>query len=376
METAKQIELSFRYAMLQRSLEGPRQKLFEIERQQQQLHQQQLRYQQQQQQLRCKNDNDEGNNIISYVDSNNNDVCDITKQGEKNEEWNDNMNDNINKKSQRKVVLSTSTLSQKQKQPSSSSLSLSSSTSSTKTKASISTTIPRESACQVPLLAIPREQHSICRRSVDSISSSSTTKTVTEVIVFNKEDKEQGDCGAEKVVRSSSSSSSSTNKKTLDDDDNKDKLVNTIVRLKFPTECDILCGQSSICASHLGNQRLQVVLDMYTVRYNEATSKQERMVITKDIVACIHNTSGRFLKFKNEDGIWEEISNAAACDKVSHALRTKVKHNKKRNGPENNTPRGGGRQQPQPHPKQQQQERNQKQQHHSNQKNHWQLKKN
>merc|ERR1712232_1185051 len=31
---------------------------------------------------------------------------------------------------------------------------------------------------------------------------------------------------------------------------------------------------------------------------------------------------GRFLKYKN--GEWEEISNVAARDKVSHALRTKV----------------------------------------------------
>ena len=87
----------------------------------------------------------------------------------------------------------------------------------------------------------------------------------------------------------------------------------------------------------MGNQRLQVVLDMYTARYNDA-SKKERMAITKDIVACIHNSSGRFLQFKIEDGMWEEISNTAARDKVSHALRTKIKHNKKRNQPENNTP--------------------------------------
>mmetsp|Transcript_13440 Transcript_13440/g.15321 ORF Transcript_13440/g.15321 Transcript_13440/m.15321 type:complete len:200 (-) Transcript_13440:480-1079(-) len=48
------------------------------------------------------------------------------------------------------------------------------------------------------------------------------------------------------------------------------------------------------------------------------------MMTTKEIVACIHNSGGRFLKFKNDDGMWEEISNVAARDKVSHALRTKA----------------------------------------------------
>merc|ERR1711957_793309 len=105
---------------------------------------------------------------------------------------------------------------------------------------------------------------------------------------------------------------------------NEDKLVDIFVRVEFPTECDILCGQSRICASHVGNKRFQAVLDMYAARYDNATSKQEKMMGTKEIVACIHNSSGRFLKYKNDDGMWEEISNVAARDKVSHALRTKA----------------------------------------------------
>merc|ERR1712161_82578 len=105
---------------------------------------------------------------------------------------------------------------------------------------------------------------------------------------------------------------------------NEDKLVDSIVRVKFPTECDILCGQSRICAGHVGNKRFQAVLDTYAARYDNATSKQEKMITTKEIVACIHNSGGRFLKFKKEHGMWEEISNTAAREKVSHALRTKV----------------------------------------------------
>jgi hypothetical protein len=94
------------------------------------------------------------------------------------------------------------------------------------------------------------------------------------------------------------------------------------VRVGMPGKFDVLCGQSRICASHTGNRRFQVVLDIFAPRYDDATSKQEKMSMTKDIVASIHQAGGRFLKYK--DGQWEEISDVTARDKASHALRTKV----------------------------------------------------
>jgi len=90
----------------------------------------------------------------------------------------------------------------------------------------------------------------------------------------------------------------------------------------IPGKFDVLCGQSRICANHTGNRRFQVVLDLYAPRYDAATSKQEKMTLTKEIVGCITHSGGRFLKYK--DGLWQEISTVTARDKVSHALRTKV----------------------------------------------------
>merc|ERR1712157_522566 len=90
-----------------------------------------------------------------------------------------------------------------------------------------------------------------------------------------------------------------------------------------PAENDILCGQSRVCASHGGNKRFSAVLDQFADRYDAATSKQEKMTMTKEIVATL-NARGRFLKRKSSSGMWEEISTVAARDKVSHALRTRV----------------------------------------------------
>ena len=93
-------------------------------------------------------------------------------------------------------------------------------------------------------------------------------------------------------------------------------------KVGLPSKFDVLCGQSRICANHTGNRRFQVVLDIYAPKYEAAKSKQEKMMLTKEIVGCIASATGRFLKYK--DGMWIEISNVTARDKVSHALRTKV----------------------------------------------------
>merc|ERR1712166_1166867 len=125
---------------------------------------------------------------------------------------------------------------------------------------------------------------------------------------------------------------SNSNSNSNNNNNNKkvDHIVDVAIRVEIPNGFDILCGQSRLCASHTGNKRFQTVLDTYATRYDSATSKQEKMIMTKEIVACIHNSNGRFLKYRNSSnnkdigGIWEEISNVAARDKVSHALRTKV----------------------------------------------------
>lgn len=93
-------------------------------------------------------------------------------------------------------------------------------------------------------------------------------------------------------------------------------------KVGIPSKFDILCGQSRICANHTGNRRFQVVLDIYSPKYDAAKSKNEKMTLTKEIVGCIASAGGRFLKYT--DGLWVEISTVTARDKVSHALRTKV----------------------------------------------------
>ena len=102
-------------------------------------------------------------------------------------------------------------------------------------------------------------------------------------------------------------------------------------RVDIPTDADVLCSQSRDCINHPGNQFFRRVVEDFADRYERASVKQEKMTLTKMIVAIIHDHDGRFLAKrrcqKDNNGTawwWEEISTSAARDKVSHALRTTV----------------------------------------------------
>jgi len=81
-----------------------------------------------------------------------------------------------------------------------------------------------------------------------------------------------------------------------------------------------MCGKDKTHAKQQGNRLFKDKIEETKVAYSQAPSKQEKMVITKEIVTFMQTEYGsRFLKMV--DGQWVEINNQAARDKVSHALR-------------------------------------------------------
>ncbi|CAB9508160.1 expressed unknown protein [Seminavis robusta] len=100
--------------------------------------------------------------------------------------------------------------------------------------------------------------------------------------------------------------------------------------VEVPLRTDILCGKDKSCVSHEGSVNFRKTIDKYRERYcSEETSKQERMSITKEIVAKLSKSS-RFLKYDTKDQVWKTITALAARDKVSHALRfANLKENRK-----------------------------------------------
>lgn len=87
-----------------------------------------------------------------------------------------------------------------------------------------------------------------------------------------------------------------------------------------PADFDILCGKDKTHAKSKGNQMFKERIEIMKVPYAAASTKQDKMKITKEIVAFMQLQFGsRFLKMEGDQ--WEEITEQAARDKVSHALR-------------------------------------------------------
>lgn len=88
-----------------------------------------------------------------------------------------------------------------------------------------------------------------------------------------------------------------------------------------PTQNDILCGKEKQCLRHPGSRRFREVIESYHERYRNTNRKGDKMNLTKEILAALSRSSARFLKFNNEANGWEELTEIAARDKISHALR-------------------------------------------------------
>jgi hypothetical protein len=88
---------------------------------------------------------------------------------------------------------------------------------------------------------------------------------------------------------------------------------------------DVLFGRGKPFINHHGNDRMRRIVEAYKARY-EAAEKQEKTLITQEVVHIIKNSGeqkGRFLKQqgKGKDAPWFEVSTKEAHKKVAHRLR-------------------------------------------------------
>lgn len=97
------------------------------------------------------------------------------------------------------------------------------------------------------------------------------------------------------------------------------------VKLAVPGEDDILCGKDRACALHKGSLSFRAVIDSYRATYQKATTKYDKMCLTKQIYQELTQKS-KFLKFNDKEKVWEEISPLAGRDKIGHALRFANNH--------------------------------------------------
>ena len=93
---------------------------------------------------------------------------------------------------------------------------------------------------------------------------------------------------------------------------------------------DVLCTKDKTLLNHPGNCFFRAHIEKMLPTYKRATSKLEKMNITKMIVdelQMIHNI--RFVKFSEETASWEEVDGFVAREKVGHAIRFAIQREKK-----------------------------------------------
>lgn len=105
--------------------------------------------------------------------------------------------------------------------------------------------------------------------------------------------------------------------------DNGDSIV--------PGDYDVLCGRDKTSFCHTGNKRFRVIVAMNFERYQNCATREDKTIITEEILEGIRECGGRFLKLNKKTGEYNVVSSACAHEKVSHALRSaKPKSNKPR----------------------------------------------
>ena len=88
----------------------------------------------------------------------------------------------------------------------------------------------------------------------------------------------------------------------------------------LPSKKDVLLGKGKPIQFSVGNLRLMTIIDGYLLSYNSKSSNIEKTALTVEIVRIMKASGVRFLS-KEKTGVWTDVPDDVARDKVSHMFR-------------------------------------------------------
>ena len=91
----------------------------------------------------------------------------------------------------------------------------------------------------------------------------------------------------------------------------------------LPSPADVCCGRGKKNWRHHGNAMFRKLIHANVAGYMKATTKNDKTLVVKSIVDIIRQNGGRFLK-KDSEGVWHDIGDSQAKEKVGHSLRDQV----------------------------------------------------
>ena len=96
-----------------------------------------------------------------------------------------------------------------------------------------------------------------------------------------------------------------------------------------PTSFDIQLGKEKAIFNHSGNRRFRNIINSNLDKYIAAPTKSSKSKLIRQVHADMQKSGYRFLRKNSTTGIWYEIEKHNAREKVSHALRDRVREQQK-----------------------------------------------
>jgi hypothetical protein len=84
---------------------------------------------------------------------------------------------------------------------------------------------------------------------------------------------------------------------------------------------DVLCGKSSVCFQHEGNERFRQLIAKYAQSYELAITKKSKMAVVMNVVNTVLARGGRFLVSNEENGAWMDGGVKQGKKKAGFAFR-------------------------------------------------------
>jgi hypothetical protein len=89
------------------------------------------------------------------------------------------------------------------------------------------------------------------------------------------------------------------------------------------TENDVICERGGKSNRHAGTKKYRGIVEKLKTRYQNLILKREKTDLSREIIAQIHESNGRFLKKDDDSGLYFVLSKVETTKKVSQALREK-----------------------------------------------------
>ena len=101
------------------------------------------------------------------------------------------------------------------------------------------------------------------------------------------------------------------------------KLMKPLRKNFIPGPFDVICAKGNQAKNHSGNRRFRLQVQEALTRYSQAESKVEKSILVSQIVDAVRKASplGGFVKQLDEDGLWYEVGDHLAREKVGQSFR-------------------------------------------------------